>query len=191
MEKTFVVNTKLGAIDYALMVNDIASQYFYSDGEYAPQIGLLNAMRLFYNCCVKESKFDDVVSHTSDTLDDMEILATDDQFIEEFNKALVADKYCLDFANAFRDAMDIVNTKKTSFNHMAIMLKNAMESIVDRIAPALTQENIENIGTIARDISAGKVSAESIVEAYSKSERVQQLIETVKGHEDRPNVIKE
>lgn len=191
MEKTFVVNTKLGAIDYALMVNDIASQYFYSDGEYAPQIGLLNAMRLFYNCCVKESKFDDVVSHTSDTLDDMETLATDDQFIEEFNKALVADKYCLDFANAFRDAMDIVNTKKSSLYQMVVLMKDAMNSIVDRIAPALTQENIDKVRAIAKDIADGKISAEAVVDAYAKSHRVEDLIDTAKGNEDQPRVIKE
>lgn len=191
MKKSFVVDTKLKAMQYIMLVNDIASQYFFSDGTYVPQTGLLSAMQLFYNICVKSSKFDDMISHDSDSMDSIEILATDEEFIEAFNDALAIDGYRMDFANAFRDAMDIVETRKASLYHAVDMIENVIMSAIDKIAPALTKENIENVKAIAEDISKGNISAQSVVEAYSKSDRIKELIKLVPKEQSKSEENKE
>ena len=45
-------------VDFATMVDSIVAEYFDAEGNYTPHIGMLNAMRVFYNECVTESKFD-------------------------------------------------------------------------------------------------------------------------------------
>lgn len=187
MEKNFVVKRTLDAVNYVMLVNDIASQHFYSSGEYVPHVGLLNSMRLFYNYCVVESKFDEKISHNSDSLDDIILLASDDDFIAEFNNALKATDRRLDFANAYLDAQDIVNTRKSSLHYAVELLGNALNAVVDRIAPSLTQENIDNIAKIANEIASGKPSAEALVEAYTKSLRMNQLFEVVRGDKQSEN----
>lgn len=191
MKQSFVVNTKLKAIEYIMLVNDIASQYFFSDGTYAPQTGLLNAMQLFYNICVKSSKYDDTITHNSDSMDSIEILVADDDFVEAFNNALVVDGYRMDFANAFRDAMDIVETRKSSLYHAVDMIENVIMLAIDKITPALTKENIENVKAIAEDISKGNISAQSVVEAYSKSDRIKELIKLVPKEQSKSEENKE
>ena len=57
-ETKFSVKTELNVIDYVSMVNAIVSEYFDEDGTYTPHIGKMNAMRLFYNNCVTDSKYD-------------------------------------------------------------------------------------------------------------------------------------
>lgn len=184
MEKNFVVKPTLDVVSYVTLVNNLAAQHFYSDGEYVPHVGLLNAMRLFYNHCVVESKFEGQIDHNSDSLDDITALATDDDFIEAFNAALKTTNRKLDFANAYSDAQAIINTRKSSIYHVAEILNNALNNIVDRIAPSLTQENIDNMAKIANEIAAGKPSAEALVEAYSKSQRMNQMLEVVR-HRDQ------
>ncbi|MDD5792021.1 MAG: hypothetical protein PUD22_05540 [Erysipelotrichaceae bacterium] len=191
MKQSFVVNTKLKAIEYIMLVNDIASQYFFSDGTYAPQTGLLNAMQLFYNICVKSSKYDDTIAHNSDSMDSIEILVADDDFVKAFNNALVVEGYRMDFANAFRDAMDIVETRKSSLYHAVDMIENVIMLAIDKITPALTKENIENVKAIAEDISKGNISAQSVVEAYSKSDRIKELIKLVPKEQSKSEENKE
>ena len=128
-KQKIVVNTELSMIDYLVMVNDMVLEYFNEDGEYQPHIGMLNVMRLFYNHCVIESKFD--TPHDIIDAMDMEIIVEDD-----------------DFLNAFNDA----------------------------IIPLLTDEHIDKVSEIARDVASGKLSAEAIVDAYGKSNRFKQVV---------------
>lgn len=81
------VKTELGIIGYVSMVDEIVLEYFNADGEYQPHIGMLNAMRLFYNECVKESKFDEQLAHDNIDAMEMEALVADQEFIEAYNRA--------------------------------------------------------------------------------------------------------
>ena len=98
--KKMKVNTYIGMVEYLTMVNEIVLEYFDEDGNYQPQIGILNAMRLFYNECVIESKFE--LPHDITDAMDMEIMVTDDEFVNEFNNAIIGDRPGIrfDFANA-------------------------------------------------------------------------------------------
>ncbi|MCD7891640.1 MAG: hypothetical protein LUG26_07845 [Ruminococcus sp.] len=88
------VNTKLSLFDYLAMVENIASEFIdEKSGVYQPHIGQLNAMRLFYNFCVTESKFDDKYEHNIVDAEDMEEIVADEEFIEAFNNAIRPDVY--------------------------------------------------------------------------------------------------
>lgn len=169
MNSIFEVNTKLALFDYLAMVKEIAYEFINDeDGTYQPQIGKLNAMRLFYNHCVIKSRFDEKYGHDVIDADSMEEIVADDGFIEAFNKAIECDRTIrYDFANAYRDAMEIVNVKKTSFGSAVNIVGSMINKIFESVSPLLTEENINIVSQIAKDMSEGKVSAEAIVDAYA------------------------
>lgn len=161
--KEMIINTKFGIVDYMVMVDEIASEFFDEDSTYQPHYGKLNAMRLFYNNCVIESKFDK--SHNiSDGLD-MEEIISDEEFISEYNLALKGNgDICFDFSNAYNDAMKIVESKNTPFNRLITGIKN----LFDKISPALSEDGVEKILKISDEIKNGKATPEAIVDAYLK-----------------------
>lgn len=170
------VKTDLSVIDYVAMVNAIVSEYFDEDGTYTPHIGRINAMRLFYNDCVVESKFD--IEHNITKALEMEVLIEDDEFITAFNEALKGDGVSrLDFAGAYADAIDIVNTRKGSLGNVADILRNALIQIVDKISPVFSEDNFEKLSQMVNEISKGNFNSDKFVEAYIKSQRIKDISE--------------
>lgn len=175
-KQKMIVDTELTLVEYVVMVNDMALEYFNEDGEYQPHIGILNVMRLFYNHCVIESKFDN--SHEIIDAMEMETMVEDDEFIAAFNDAIVGSVpgIRMDFANAYKDAMDIVEDKKHSVGRAVDSVKKALVSISDVINPILTDEHINMVSEIAKNIGNGNINAEAIIEAFGKSERFKEII---------------
>ena len=150
---------------FAEVEQDFVKEFFDDEGEYVPHIGRLNAMRLFYNECVIESNFE--LSHDFEDALQMGVLVEDEEFIEQFNAALKGDGTIrLDFANAYAEAMEIVNVRKGSFGNAVNVIKNAISNVVDMINPVLGKENIEKFNKLADTFSKGNLSADSIVEAF-------------------------
>lgn len=172
---TFKVNTTLGIIDYVTIVESMVNEYFNDDGDYVPQIGILNIMRLFYNECVLECKFD--VPHTISDALDMEVFINDEEFIEAFNLAIQFNGViAIDFANAYKDAMDIVSVKKSSVDNAVRKIKVMFADIVSKISDTLTPENIDKITKISENIANGKITNEAIVDAFGKSEMFSKIL---------------
>lgn len=160
-----VIKTDMNIVDYVSLVNNIVKEFFDDEGEYVPHIGRLNVMRLFYNECVIESNFE--LSHDFEDALQMDVLVEDEEFIKQFNTALKGDgTICLDFANAYAEAMEIVNVRKGSFGNAVNVIKNAISNVVDMINPVLGKENIEKFNKLADTFSKGNLSADSIVEAF-------------------------
>lgn len=174
MENTMIIKTNMNVIDYVSLVNSIVSEFFDGDGEYVPHIGRLNAMRLFYNECVLESKFD--LPHDFQEALDLDVLIEDEEFIKEFNDAVKGDGMMrLDFANAYAEAMKIVNTRKDSFNSMANALKNVINNVVEKMSSIISDDAIAKFTKIAENISSGDISAEALIDAYGKSQRINDI----------------
>lgn len=173
--KKMVVDTNLGIVDFIQVVNDIALEYFNVDGAYQPHIGMLNAMRIFYNICVKESQFDEEYGHDIFDALDMENIVKDKDFINEFTNATVPVCEKLDFANAYIKALDIVENKKTSLNGAIEMIRNMIFEFMDSVDGIFKDENLEKITDIAEKISNGKINADTIVEAYAQSQRLKDV----------------
>ena len=133
-EEKMIVDTNLSVVNFIIMVKDLAVEYFDKDGDYQPHIGMLNAMRLFYNNCVKKSKFDDTVSHD------------------------IVDVYRLNFATALNEAVAIVENKRTSTNGLIDRLKTTVLRLTENMNGVLTDENIEKVAEIAKKLTRGDSS---------------------------------
>lgn len=168
----FKINEKLPLYTYLVIVNEIVSDFFDSEGNYQPHIGKLNAMRLFYNYCVESCHLDDKFSHDIVNADDMAEIIKDDIFIREYNYAI--DNGGLQdysFASAYREAMEIVNVKKTSFGSAVTIIGNMISKIFSEIAPVLENADIETLAQIGKDMKSGVLSPKAIVNALSKSQK--------------------
>ena len=169
MNNNYKIKKDLALFDYLAMVNEIALEFFNEDGVYQPHIGKINAMRLFYNNCVEKSPYDEKHGHDIVDAKDMIDIVADVDFIYEYNEAITADKCIrLDFGNAYKDAMDIVDVKKSSLGNAVEIVGSMINRIAETASSVLTDENIEKVSKIAKEISEGKISAETIVDAYGE-----------------------
>ena len=180
MDNIFEVDTKLNLVNYILVVDSIANGYFNEQGEYKPHYGILNVMRIFYNICVKKCKFDDEHPHDITDVLDLSDIVSDEVFLTVFNDALVLDRREINFANAYSDAMDIVNMKNKSISRAVDFIKNAISDLLGNINSLMTEENLDYITSIAKDLSNGEtITADKIVEAYGKYQGFNKMVETV------------
>lgn len=180
MSTTMMIETNLGVFDYLRIVNELASEFYNEDGEYQPHIGLINVMCVFYNNCVKSSKFDEKFGH--EIVDPTEIseVFEDEEFIQAFNASITITMVRFDFANAFRDAMDIVATKKSSVNQVYSKLKKMVSDATAMMASMATKENLDRIDAITDKIKDGTFDVDSFIESYGSSEMFKSTLESVK-----------
>lgn len=175
MNDNVKVHTDLGIVEYCAIVKSIADGYFDDEFEFVPHFGKLNAMRLFYNICVE----DDILGKPHDISDalEMEDLVKDYEFIKAFRQATEKDDgLSLSFANAYYDAIKIVNTKKGSLNRAVDVIKSVLNNVVDSMGSMFNEENMAKIQKMSEDIASGKLSNESIVEAFGNSDVLNKIV---------------
>ena len=164
------VNPNLSLYDYIVMVEDIAEEFFDENNTYCPHIGELNAMRLFYNKCVEESKFDEKYGHNIVNAEDMIEIVADKEFIDVFNRNIDYEfrgsPACCDFCSAYRNARDIVNTRKSSIGNATDTISLMIKKITDSISSVINEDTVNTLSQIGKDMLGGKVTAEAIVAAY-------------------------
>lgn len=174
--KQMVVNTELEMFEYLQTVNDIALEYFNIDGKYQPHIGILNAMRIFFNLCVKESKYDEKYGHDIFDATDMEEIVADKDFIVAFNCALIPKDVDFTFGNAYRQALDIVEYKKTSLENTVNVIYKAVMNFVESFNSTVSGDTLNTIVDIANKMSNNQINSKTIVEAYAESQRFHDVI---------------
>ena len=175
MNDNVKVHTDLGIVEYCAIVKSIADGYFDDEFEFVPHFGKLNAMRLFYNICVE----DDILGKPHDISDalEMEDLVKNEEFIGAFEKALETEnRFILNFANAYYDAIKIVNTKKGSLNRAVDVIKSVLNNVVESMGSVFTEENMAKMQKMSEDIASGKLSNESIAEAFGNSAAYDKII---------------
>ena len=175
-----IVETDLDMIHFLVLVKNLAEGYFDDAGEYQPHFGMLNAMRQFYNLCVADTcefkkQYGEVITDATE----MAEITVDYDFLQEFNEAITVrdSKNALgrnidfDFANAFETALDIVETRKTSFTYVLEGIKKLVLRIVGALEDTLTEENLSRLSEIASKVDNAGDFANALVDAYGKSER--------------------
>lgn len=167
--KTMVVDTKLNIVDFVSIVNDIALEYFDEKNNYTPHIGLLNDMRLFYNYCVKESKFDNDIPHNITDAIEMEDIVADAEFIEAFNEALKSSGYGIDFATARLEGMNIVEQKKTSVFGAVELIRKIISDVVDNMNSVMNPENIDKITSLISTMGNGNINMNDIMKLLGQA----------------------
>lgn len=177
------IDKSLDFYDYLLTIRSIADAYFnMSNGAYEPYFGEMNAIRLFYNLCVKESDFSEQFGNEINDYESVAILAEDQEFMTAYNNATIIsseDKY-FSFGRAYCMAMDMVETKKTSFGQTASIVSDAIQAIMNKLGTLLTEENMGYIKTISSEIAKGGFNAEDIVKAYGESKRFNDVVNAEK-----------
>ena len=115
---------------------------------------------------------------------DIEKLKTvldDSEFITAFtDNVLVWDCEYLSFGNAYNNAMLIVDSKVKNGGLLVQRIINGLQKIAETFTGTLTDENVEMFAHAVEDIKNGKLSAQSIVDAYAKSDRFAQNTEDSK-----------
>ena len=121
------IDTNLNISEYIDVVSEIVDGHFDDAGNYVPHIGKIAAMEAFFNHCVKEHEFK--FPEASDKSKyPIEVVFTNEEFISAFNDA-VDDAYrsTINFGNAYRDALKIVDDKKSSIGRAVTMISAFVE----------------------------------------------------------------
>lgn len=158
---------------YVQAVNEIVDGFFDEDGNYTPHIGRANAISVLFNYFVDEKCIDEYFPE--DNIDSGVLLADKDCMIF-YNDALIGNGvYLLDFSNAYSDALDIVNTRKTSLRYSFEIIEKALTSLLDRFSTTMNEENLAKLTSMVEKISQEGFGAESLKKAYEKSGRIEQI----------------
>lgn len=171
------VNTNLNVFQYLNMVNDIADGFYSEQHEYQPHIGMVETMRIFYANCVVESEFDSVCPHDTDDVDLLAQVLSNEDFIDEYNKALIdLDGYKFNFACAYRDAMDIVDSMKNSHLTFIGRLQSALVALIDKVNDKLSDGTIDKLNSFADDLKAGKIDYYKFFENFADSDVLEESL---------------
>lgn len=122
------IDTKVGAVEYINLVEQIADGFIAENGDYIPHAGHLNAMEIFYKRFYCRDETPKSIVDDPSALDDV---FGDEEFIAAYNAALDGDGYGtgvrLDFSNAYTDAMQIVEDRSNSLNRGVNMVVKFIE----------------------------------------------------------------
>lgn len=175
INKKIIVKNNVDIVVYSAAVQDIVDKFFDDENNYTPQFGRANAVGVFFNYFVDTESFDNYFANTDKKIN-IDFLLANADCMKIYNKALECDgKYNLNFANAYTDAIEIVKQKNASFGTVIDNIKNAVTFISDKISPAFSGDNIIKLSEIAKEVSNGKLNAESIIEAYGNSQRLKDI----------------
>ena len=190
-------NSKLSITDYVGVVEELASNYFNSaTGEATPHIGNIYSVYVYFKYCVESEEGDTVTQdtiniideegNTSIDLNELQKLFDDEKFMARYQKDI--DVYCrseevfrLDFAHAFVDANEYAQNKANSAHAVSAAISNSIAGIMKAFRESFSDETINSLTALAKDIKDGKLSEEAIVEAYGNSERFARKTQELEG----------
>ena len=157
-------NEKLSFWDYSAVVEAIADGFFDKESNYIPHIGKINAMRIFYNYCV-EDDINEIAHDVKDITKMLEIIENE-AFIEAFNKALICRGNDFNFANAFKDSLRIVDTKRQSWGRVISVVAEYAKEIITSIKEALPEDTMDKLSEFSKAIESGNIDTNAIIQAF-------------------------
>ncbi len=180
-------NNKLNLPEYIKLTDEIADGYFNQEtGEYVPHIGEIHTAYLYFKKCAVVEDGDEVTPENIDVDGDVDfekfaVILNDKEFIDAFeNDVLCGAEGFLDFGNAYRNAMMIVKSKVENGGLMVQRIINGLQTIAETFSSTLSDENVGIFAQAVEDIKNGKLSAQSIADAYANSDRFTQNTEDSK-----------
>ena len=170
-------NNELSLANFSAVAENIGSAYFDSEtGEYTPQIGELYVLFAYYNNCVLVDDSEDTPFPLTD-INDVEKLLKNDEFMNAFEDAkILSGRISLDFADAYRLGMDIVEQRKNGFQQLSCSFAKLLRDFGDLLISLSSSIDTEKLAELAKEISTSNISADTIVNAYQKSERFKEVV---------------
>lgn len=159
------------------LTDKIANGYFDENGEYTPQVGDAIAMMLFFNVCVMDKEqFTD--KEVLDNLTECDDVFENEDFIRAFNEAIFFNgQIRFDFANAFKNAMEIVTYRTDSPAYAVKRVEDAVKSVIDIINNTFDEDRLERLNTIAENVSSSEFNAKAVSDAFAETEAFQKILE--------------
>ena len=181
-------NNKLKLPQYIKLVDEIVEGYFeQTTGEYVPHIGEIHMAYLYFKNCVTADDGDEVTPENIDTDGDvdfakLEAVLNDPTFMHAIENNVfcgMPDEY-LDFGNAYHNAIAIITARVENGGLAVQRIVNGITNIAEMFSGTFTEENIQVIAQAVEDIRNGKLSAESIANAYANSDRFKENTDEAK-----------
>lgn len=164
----FKVYDRVGIVEYCAAVNEMVEYFFDEDGNYEPQFGRINVVKVFFNYFVDGDSIKEYFADIDGEIEIDDIMNSDD-CLELFNNELrKGGDYRLNFCNAYREAMEIVNQKKQGWENAARVIVRSVNEILDRISGELSEDKIEKFKKIVSEIREVNVTPEQIINAVTK-----------------------
>lgn len=186
-------NNKLKLPQYIKLVDEIVEGYFdQTTGEYVPHIGEIHMAYLYFKNCVIAEEGDEVTPENIDTDDDvdfekLEAVLNDSIFVHaiENNVFCLSDPFCvsneyLSFGNAYHNAIEVIRARVENGGLAVQRIINGITNVADTLAGTFTEETVQAIAKAVEDIQNGKLSAESIANAYANSDRFKENTDEAK-----------
>lgn len=181
-------NNKLKLPQYIKLVDEIVEGYFeQTTGEYVPHIGEIHMAYLYFKNCVIAEEGDEVTPENIDTDGDvdfvkLEAVLNDPTFIRSIEDSVfcgLSDEY-LGFGNAYRNAITIITARVENGGLAVQRIINGITNVAEMLSGTLTEENVQVFAKAVEDIQNGKLSAESIANAYANSDRFKENTDEAK-----------
>lgn len=186
-------NNKLKLPQYIKLVDEIVEGYFeQTTGEYVPHIGEIHMAYLYFKNCVTAEDGDEVTPENIDTDGDvdfekLEAVLNDSIFVRaiENNVFCLSDPFCvsneyLSFGNAYHNAIAIITARVENGGLAVQRIINGITDVAEMLSGTLTEENVQVFAKAVEDIQNGKLSAESIANAYANSDRFKENTDEAK-----------
>lgn len=186
-------NNKLKLPQYIKLVDEIVEGYFeQTTGEYVPHIGEIHMAYLYFKNCVIAEESDEVTPENIDADGDvdfvkLEAVLNDSIFVRaiENNVFCLSDPFCvsneyLSFGNAYHNAIEVIRARVENGGLAVQRIINGITNVADTLAGTFTEETVQAIVKAVEDIQNGKLSAESIANAYANSDRFKENTEDSK-----------
>ena len=162
-------NNKLNLVDYLKVVNEITSDFFDDETyEFTPHVGEINALRAYYDHCVELEEGEGEKKPIENIMDMQELYDNIDLMSEFVKQTSDIENMDIDltFGHAYYNAMEIVSYKKASANSFANATTYAIKSVLDAFKSSFSEEEVNKIYELAKQISSGKITNQGIVDAY-------------------------
>ena len=181
-------NNKLKLPQYIKLVDEIVEGYFeQTTGEYVPHIGEIHMAYLYFKNCAIAEEGDEVTPENIDTDGDvdfekLEAVLNDPTFMHAIENNVfcgMPDEY-LDFGNAYHNAIAIITARIENGGLAVQRIINGITNVADALAGTFTEETVQENAKAVEDIQNGKLSAESIANAYANSDRFKENTEDSK-----------
>lgn len=159
---------RVGIVEYCVAVNEMVEYFFDKDGNYEPQFGRINVVKVFFNYFVDGDSIKEYFADIDGEIEIDDIMNSDD-CLELFNNELrKGGDYRLNFCNAYREAMEIVNQKKQGWENAARVIMRSVNDIIDRISGELSEDKINKFKEIMSEIKNVSVTPEQIINKVAK-----------------------
>ena len=181
-------NNKLNLPQYIKLVDEIVEGYFeQTTGEYVPHIGEIHMAYLYFKNCAVSEDGDEVTPENIDTDGDvdfvkLEAVLDDPVFIRAIEDNVfcgMSDEY-LGFGNAYHNAIEIIKARVENGGLAVQRIINGITNVAEMLSGTLTEENVQVFAKAVEDIQNGKLSAESIANAYANSDRFKENTDEAK-----------